>query len=259
MTRRALIAVVTFGVAVVALGPIALLVLVSFARQWFWPSLLPAEWSAGGWAYVFTGASGIGEAMALSFGIAVAVMAVAVAVALPAARALAYHEFRFKQAVLFGIVLPVLAPPLASAMGIHSMFLRLGWVDSITAVIAVHLVPAIPYATLILMGSFSRFDREYEAQARTLGAGPIEVFRHVTIPAILPGLAVASSFAFLISWSQYLLTLLIGGGRVLTLPLQLVAFQRGGDIAVSAALSLVFVLPALLAFGLASRGMEDHG
>ena len=68
----------------------------------------------------------------------------------------------------------------------------------------------------------------------------------MTIPAIRPGLAVAGAFAFLISWSQYLSTLIIGGGRVQTLPLSLVAFQRSGDESIAAALSLLFLAPAVL-------------
>src|SRR5262249_25006835 len=155
--------------------------------------------------------SGIPSSAVLSIVIALAVTALSLSIGLPAARALAYLRFRGKQALMFAILLPMLAPPLASAMGIHSLFLRLGWTDSVAGVIAVHLVPAIPYTTLVLMGSFLRFDRNYEAQARVLGAPPYAVWRYVTFPAILPGVAVAASFAFLISWSQYLLTLLIGG------------------------------------------------
>jgi putative spermidine/putrescine transport system permease protein len=244
--------------AALAIGPVAVLLLWSFAREWFWPSLLPKQWSLRAWQYVFAGASGIGAATALSFAIAILVTLVALAIALPAARALAFHRFQGRGLFLFLILLPVLAPPLASAMGIHAIFLRLGLADSLAGVILVHLVPAVPYATLVLLGSFLRLDRDYEAQARTLGATPTAVWRHVTIPAILPGLLVAASFAFLISWSQYLLTLLIGGGRVLTLPLQVVAFQRGGDQAVAAALSLVFLLPTLLAFGATARYRSGH-
>jgi putative spermidine/putrescine transport system permease protein len=64
---------------------------------------------------------------------------------------------------------------------------------------------------------------------------------------------VAASFAFLISWSQYLLTLLIGGGRVITLPMLLVSFERGGDEAIASALSLVYMLPVVLVFISGSR------
>ncbi len=67
----------------------------------------------------------------------------------------------------------------------------------------------------------------------------------------------AAAFAFLISWSQYLTTLFIGGGRVITLPLIVVAFQRGGDEAVTAALSLTFLLPALMVLAGVGRLMSD--
>ena len=44
--------------------------------------------------------------------------------------------------------------------------------DSIFGVILVHLILAVPYSTLMLTGSFSNFDVDWEAQARTLGASP---------------------------------------------------------------------------------------
>lgn len=231
-----------------ALWPVAALAVASLARNWRWPDVLPREWSLRAWQYVFSPASGAGEAFATSAAIATVVAIAAVLCALPAARALALRRSRAKSAVLMLMMLPVIAPPMASAMGLHGVFLRLGLADSVPGVMLVHLAPALTYATLMLAGSWSRFDTDLEAQARTLGAGAWAVWRHVTWPAIAPGVLVAFAFAFLVSWSQYLLTLLIGGGRVVTLPLHLVAFQRGGDEAITAALSLVFLAPALLAW-----------
>lgn len=229
------------GLAVI---PLLLLAARSLAQSWFWPALLPPVWSIRAWKYVFSPSAGILPALTTSLIVALAVTVLAVMVSLPAARALAWLEFRGKRAVIFALLLPVLTPPLAATMGVHSLFLRYGLTDTLVGVALSHLISTVPYATLMLTGSFSRFDPDYEAQARTLGAGGFDVWRYVTFPAIAPGLAVAASFAFLISWSQYLTTLLIGGGRIVTLPLTLVAFQRGGDEAIAAALSLVFLVPA---------------
>ena len=229
-----------------ALLPATLLAARSLAQVWRWPGLRPQAWSLRAWRYVFSETAEVLPALAASLGLAAGVTALALLVALPAARVLARHEFRGKRAVLFFLLLPVLTPPLAAIMGIHSLFLRYGLTDAAIGVALAHLIPTVPYATLMLTGSFSRLDPDFEAQARTLGAGPLAVWRHVTMPAIAPGLLVAASFAFLISWSQYLSTLLIGGGRIVTLPLTLIAFQRGGDEAIAAALSLVFLAPAAL-------------
>ncbi|MGE0103406.1 MAG: ABC transporter permease [Blastocatellales bacterium] len=249
----------TGAAAVIALAtiPVLLLVVWSFSRGWFWPALLPAEWSLRAWRYVADPGAEVAPSLLASFGLASAVTIASLLIALPAARALAWHDFRGKRAVFFGLLLPVLAPPLASAMGVHALFLEAGIADTWVGVMLVHLIPAAPYTTMVLTGSFSRFDPEYEAQARTLGAGPFAIWRRVTLPAIAPGLAVAAVFAFLISWSQYLLTLLVGGSGVRTLPLILVSFQRSGDEAVTAALSLVFIAPAIVVFILAARFMKN--
>ena len=144
------------------------------------------------------------------------------------------------------IALGVLGLGIAVAMGIHVAFLRVGLADTKVGVILVHLIPVMPYMVLTLTSVFANYNLDYEGQARTLGARPWQVFIHVTLPAIWPGLMVGCLFAFIISWSQYLLTLLIGGGEVITLPVLLFAFANSGDNAITAALSLVFIAPALL-------------
>ncbi|MEO8680270.1 MAG: ABC transporter permease subunit [Vicinamibacterales bacterium] len=244
-------------VAALAIVPIALLAIASVGRHWYWPSLVPTEWSLRGWDYLLSDGAGVGAALGRSLGIAAAVALIAVAAALPAARVLAFEEFRGKRLLLFALLLPVLTPPLAAAMGVHAVFLRAGLADSVVGVTLVHLIPAVPYATLMLTGSFANFDRTLEDQARTLGATPWAVWTRVTLPILLPGIIVAATFAFLISWSQYLLTLIIGGGRVITLPLLLVAFQRAGDDAVGAAMALVFIAPTLVLFALVARHMKE--
>ncbi|MEO8126389.1 MAG: ABC transporter permease subunit [Bryobacteraceae bacterium] len=249
------------GVAAAAAGallPLVLLAVFSFSRNWYWPHLLPGEWSSRAWQYLTSPASDIAPAIVTSLWIALVVTVVSLAVALPAARVLAWHQFPGKRAFFFLLMLPVLAPPLASTMGVHGLFLRFGLTETVPGVMLVHLIPAVPYTILMLTGSFTRFDPDWEAQARTLGAGTLAVWRYVTLPAIAPGLALAAVFAFLISWSQYLFTVLIGGGQVITLPLILVSFQRGSDEAITAALALVFLAPTVLAFALTAKYMRRH-
>lgn len=245
-------------ISIIALGvvPVSVLMVTSFARTWFWPALLPESWSLRAWQYLGSREAGILDATAASFGIAVAVAAIATMLAVPAGRAVASLDDRSRRYVTFALLLPVLAPPLAAVMGLHGVFLRLGMIDSIVAVVLVHLVPAVPYATLMLAGSFANLDPDYEAQARSLGASSRQVWGRVILPTIAPGLAVAVVFAFLVSWSQYLLTLMIGGGRIVTLPLVVVSFVRSGDEPLAAAASLVLVFPTLLVFALVARHLK---
>lgn len=243
---------------VVVLLPLVLLLLWTFTGEWRFPDLLPSAWSWRGVEHLTAGGADVLPATLTSLLIAVSVSVAAVLVGLPAGIALGTYQWRLKGAVVLFVLLPVLVPPLASSMGVHLTFIRLGLADTALGVVLVHLVPTVPYTTLIMTGVFTQRGGEAEEAARTLGAGPWQVFWHVTLPGVLPGVSVAGLFAFLISWSQYVLTLLIGGGNVVTLPMLLFSAASGSDPVVTSALALVFALPAVLALLVAVRVL-GHG
>lgn len=253
------------GLAFVALLvalPFVPIVLWAFAGEWRFPDLLPTEWSLRGWEYVIGDGSRTSEAVFNSLVIGVTATGTSVAVGLPAGMALGGYEFRLKGVVIFLILLPIMVPPLASTMGIHLTFIRLGLADTVFGVFLVHLIPTVPYTAIILASVFADMSGEMEAAARTLGANPWQAFRHVTLPRAMPGIAVAALFAFLVSWSQYVLTVLIGGGSVITLPMLLFSAASGGDPVITAVLSVIFALPALVALIAALRylkGEDERG
>jgi len=249
LLRRLLLGAMAAGV----LLPFAPLVIWSFAFRWTFPNLLPERWSLRAWRYLAAPESQVVPALITSTLLAGAVTAAAVLIGTPAGRALGLHRFRGKRLVEFLILAPVLVPSFAVTLGIQIVFIRYGLADSFLGVLLVHLVPTTPYMALVMAGVFANFDTQAEELARTLGASPLQTWRLVTLPAIAPGLAVGALFAFLISWSQYVLTLIIGGGRLVTLPMLLFAFARSGDSAIAAALSLVFITPATLLLALTAR------
>ncbi|CAN5741407.1 ABC transporter permease subunit [soil metagenome] len=238
--------------AFLLLVPFVPLVFWSVSRRWFFPSLVPDELSDRAWVFIFSERSQVMDGLVTSLIIATAVAIVAAVIGLSGGRALGLYRFRGKRLVELYLLAPVIVPSIAIAMGIQVLFIRYGLANSIPGVVLVHLVPTIPYVVLVMGAVFANYDTTYEEQARVLGAGPARVFIHVTLPAVLPGLVVAAFFAFLISWSEYITTVLIGGGRVLTLPLLLFAFVRS-DPSVAAALSLFFIAPAVLLMVLTSR------
>lgn len=233
--------------------PFVPLAIWSFAFRWGWPSLLPASWSGRAWRYIASPESQVLPALRNSLALALLVALLALLVGVPAGRALGLHRFRGRRLVEALVLAPVLVPGLASSLGVHLLFLRYGLSDTLLGVVLVHLVPATPYVVLVMAGVFANYDPQFEQQARVLGATPAQAFRQITLPAVLPGIVVAGLFAFLISWSQYILTVLIGGGTIITLPMLLFSFARSGDNAVAAALALVFIAPAVLLLVLTSR------
>lgn len=226
--------------------PLLALVLWSVAFRWNFPDLLPSEWGLDAWAYTFGPSSRVIEGLWNSLVIGVIVTGLAIVVGLPAARALGLHEFRGKSVIEWLLLMPIIVPPIVATMGIHIIFIRLRLTGTYMGVSLVHLIPTIPYFVLVMSSVFANYGTELEDTARTLGASKWRVFFHVTLPGVGPGMLVASMFTFLVSWSQYVTTLLIGSGRVVTLPLVLFPFISGGSHSTAAAISLVFVAPAIV-------------
>jgi putative spermidine/putrescine transport system permease protein len=221
--------------------------------QWRYPGVVPQRGSGRGLRLLVDPASDIPQGLLTSLLLGVTVSVIACAVGLCAGRALGLYTFRGKRAVQFLLLAPAIVPGLAVTLGIQVFFLRYRLAGTLPGVVLVQLLPTIPYVTLVLGSAFANFETGYEEQARTLGAGPLRTFWHVTLPVLRPSLIVAAFFAFLISWSEYILTLLIGGGTVKTLPLLLFAYIGSSDQNVAAALALLVVLPPFLLVLVTSR------
>ena len=239
------------------LSPILVLGLFAFSTRWFYPQPFPVEWTTAAFSRLL-GDRRVLLAILDSLTLALAVSLLSVVVAYPAARVIGMRAFPGKRWVWLALFLPTVVPVLAVGMGLNILALQTGLSGTRPGVVLAHLVPTLPYTVLTLAAFFSRYDEGFEHQALTLGAGPARVFCTVTLRLTAPGLAVAGLFAFLVSWSQYLLTLLVGGGLVLTLPVLLFAAVSGGNPTTLAALSLLFLLPPLLVIAATSRFMAGH-
>ena len=235
------------------LAPLLAFFFNAFSFRWFYPQLFPRELSLRAWESIVASNSRVPEALLNSVILAVGVTLSSVVIGLPAARALGLYAFRGKRIIEFLIISPTIVPGIAVAMGLNINFIRWGLSGNLLGVGLVHLVPVMPYVVLTLSGVFANYNPEFEQQARSLGAGAIATFWHVTFPAVFPGIVVASLFAYLISWSQYILTFLIGAGQVITMPVLLFSTASGNNNALTAAMSLVFVAPSILILILTAR------
>lgn len=226
--------------------PLVPLVVWSFSGTWRYPALTPQRVTDRGVALVTDPATGAVSGLLTSAWIGVVVSALACAMGLPAGRAIGAYRFRGRRLVQFVLLAPVIVPGLAVALGIQVFFVRYGLADTAAGVVIVQLIPTVPYAATLLGGAFANLDLDYEAQGRSLGAGPLRVLWFVTLPLLRPALVLTALFTFLISWSEYILTLLIGGGQVQTLPLLLFAAIGSSDMTAAAAYGLLVAVPPLV-------------
>jgi len=245
----------TFAALIISvLLPFTVLIIWSFSARWFYPQLWPEQWGLRAWQYIFgTAGTQIIAGLIQSMLVALATAAISIVIGVPAGRALGLYDFKAKDTISVMLMLPVIVPPLCVAMGLQLWFIKLGLAETFIGVVLVHLTFCLPYSVFVMWGVFSNYDPDYENQARSLGANSWEIITRVMLPLTLPGILVAGLFSFLLSWSQYLSTLIIGGGRITTLPILLFALMGSGDRPVAAAVSMVFVAPAFLVLLFSAR------
>jgi putative spermidine/putrescine transport system permease protein len=234
------------GIVLGVLLPVLPLLIRAFSHRWAFPGILPSSGSLRAWRYILDPGSRVLLSLGNSLIIALSVSFLSMLIGIPAGRALGMYRFRGKAFVEMMVLAPALIPPLAATLGLQVVFIRIGLADTMAGVILVHLIPAIPYMTISMSGVFANYNSDYEEQARSLGAGKGRTFFSITLPAVLPGVVTGGMFAFLISWGQYVLTLLVGGGRIITLPVLLFSFAGSGDTALTGAMSIIFLLPSVV-------------
>lgn len=230
--------------------PLAALVVQAFGDEWRYPALLPQRLGLRG-VDAALAAGAAGTALANSAAVAVASTALALLLGWPAARALGERRLRHPEPLLLLLALPLLVPGYATGTGLTTWFIRLGLTDSIAGLVLGHLTVVLPYVVLVLAPGFRPALRELEEMARSAGAGPARRLLHVSIPASRATIGAAALLGLLVSWSQYGLSLSVGGG-LSTLPIVMLPFVRN-DAEVAAAIALFFLAPAVAALLVASR------
>ncbi|MDP1602064.1 MAG: ABC transporter permease, partial [Legionella sp.] len=98
--------------------------------------------------------------------------------------------------------------------GVIDQPLRLMYNETGTVIGMLHVL--LPLALLPMMASLRTLDRNLVAAAATLGASPARVFRTVTLPLVLPGIAAAAVTVFVLALGFYVTPAVLGGGRVVT-------------------------------------------
>lgn len=233
--------------------PLAVVIVRAFADSWRAPAIIPQRVGLRGLHEALSGPAL--DAFANSLIVAALVTLAALVIGWPAARVLGERRLRRPALVFLLLALPLLVPSYAIGEGLTEWFLRLGLVDTLPGLALAHLVLVLPYVIVILLAAFGPPLTALEEMGRSQGLGAVVRWRLVTLPAVRPTLAAAALLGFLVSWSEYGLSLAIGGGRPM-LPLVLLPFIRS-DPQVASALSLLFLAPAVAALLVASRASRS--
>lgn len=106
-----------------------------------------------------------------------------------------------------------------------------------------HLTVTLPYTIRVLTTSLGTMPHDIEAAAASLGAPPLAVVRHITLPLISTGLIASTVLSFLISFDEVVISLFVVGPRLSTLPVELFRMveERGDPMPAAISVAMVAV------------------
>lgn len=207
------------------------------------------------WCYVFMSPRTY-EAVQKSTIIVFIAIVINVILGTPVASLMAKEEFRGKKALELLILLPLIIPGFVTTMGIQFLFIRLDLIETLLGVGIVHALATLPYFIRSLRAGYSTINRDYEKMGRLMGASSLQIFFKINLPMLVPAFVAGISLIILVSFAQYLVTLIIGGGEVITLPVLMFPFLAGGDMKIGAVYSILYILMNVLLILFLEKAIE---
>jgi putative spermidine/putrescine transport system permease protein len=131
------------------------------------------------------------------------------------------------------------------------------------ALVAAHVVLALPFVTRMVGGSIANFDRGLDRAGRILGASKMQRLRYILLPMIKPGVLSGVIFAFILSFNNIPLSVFLVRPGETTLPITVINYLEYSLEPVMAAVnvaSMIFILALIFLFEkLGGFSVQIHG
>ncbi|WP_376876640.1 ABC transporter permease [Albirhodobacter sp. R86504] len=232
-----------FCAALFVAGTLAILSLAIWSITWRWsfPLILPESISLRPWAQ----SSGWPSALKTTLTLAIGAVGMSLAMAILWLEAEDRGKLRLPVWILY---LPLIVPQIGFLYGLQSSFLRASLPHGMIAVIWAHSLFVFPYIMLALRDPWRNLDARHRSAAASLGAGPMRRLLRVKLPMLLAPILAACAIGVAVSVAQYLPTLFMGAGRIVTLTTEAVTLSSGSDRRITGVFAALQASLPLLAY-----------
>jgi trehalose/maltose transport system permease protein len=134
---------------------------------------------------------------------------ISVAIASAAAYALTRLSLRGKGLLLMAVLAVSMFPPVSLVSCLYRLMSALGWVNSYQALILPYVAWTLPLSLWILVSHFAGIPRDLDRTARVDGCTRLQALFRVILPVAAPGVVSAALLAFVFSFSEFLLALML--------------------------------------------------
>lgn len=219
------------------------------------PFALPQSWNTSNFQQILTGTTFF-QSLGNSLFIALSTVALSILLASMTAFAFAHIRFFGRQFLMSFLMLGLLFPAATAILPLFIKLRDLGLLDTHLGIIITQVAYSLSFSILLFHNFFSQLPKELIEAARMDNCGYVRVYWYITLPLSLPIIATVGVFAFVSSWNNFLLPLIMLNSQdKYTWPLGIMQFQ--GEFMtdwpkILAYLTLT-IIPAIAFFLLAQR------
>jgi multiple sugar transport system permease protein len=165
---------------------------------------------------------------------------------------LAYGVSRYQilsERRMFNLLMLRMMPPIVIAIPLVLWYSTLHLLDTWAGMIAVYTIFTLPYSVWMTKSFIDEVPEELEHAAQLLGASKLRAFALIVVPLIRSGVVATCLFILILTWSEYLLGLVMTAADAQTLPVQLSKFegtQEGRQFGLQSALSIGVTIPLIV-------------
>lgn len=201
------------------LAPLIMVIAVSFTDKGYLS--LPTDGLSLRWFRAILDNPDFIDAFWMSVWLAVISASIAVLISVPAALAIARHKFPGRDVISAFLLSPLMIPHLVLGVAFLQFYSTIGLGGSFYGLAAAHVILITPYALRLALASATGLSTDAENAALTLGASKFTVFRRITLPLILPGVAGGWLLSFITSFDELTMSVFVASPATQTLPVRM--------------------------------------
>jgi len=150
----------------------------------------------------FLNSEGIVPGIVNSITVAVIALVLSTLIAVPAGYAISRYMFRGRDTYRLSVLMVRAFPIVVLAIPLVVVFINFRIFDSVFSLALMHTALTLPTTILIIGSVFASVPYELEEAAMVFGSTPLQAFRRVVFPLVIPGIAAAAIFTFVMSWNE---------------------------------------------------------
>jgi putative spermidine/putrescine transport system permease protein len=226
------------------LGPIFIVVSISFTETEF--VAFPPKGFSWKWYERFFEYEPFVDSFIVSVELAIATALLGAGLGVPAALAVTRGKVPYANTIMTFLLSPLSMPLIVVGFALLFYLSAIGFGVSFISLLIAHTVISLPYVVRTVAGVYRGISPDYEESAAVLGANRIQIFWHVTLPMIKPGIFAGMLFAMLISIDNLPISFFFGSADTNTLPVVMLSYlEHQFDPSVAAASSIQLIVAVI--------------